>query len=124
LVAFGGAETSTVNAVLLYRLISFWFILVVGWLFIGQMALQVRRGRWSRSAMAAAVEAGPVAYLHPSQAGTLERGEAPELAGAALAGAGGSAGEAAESAVAAQSDERDETGRWSTAVPESEGVPE
>jgi hypothetical protein len=63
------------------------------------------------------VEAGPVAYLHPSQAGALERGEAPELAGAALAGVSGSAGEAAESAVAG-------TERWSTAVQESEGVPE
>ena len=62
LVAFGGAETSTAYAVLLYRIISFWFILVVGWLFIGQMALQVRRGRWTRQAMASEVEAGPVAY--------------------------------------------------------------
>ena len=62
LVAFGGAETSTVDAVLLYRLISFWFILVVGWLFIGQLALQVRQGRWSRQALASGVEAGPVAY--------------------------------------------------------------
>ena len=47
LVAFGGAEASTAYAVLLYRLISFWFILVIGWLFIGQLALQVRRGRWT-----------------------------------------------------------------------------
>jgi putative heme transporter len=62
LVAFGGAETSTAYAVLLYRIISFWFILLVGWLFIGQLALQVRRGRWPRQAMASGVEAGPVAY--------------------------------------------------------------
>jgi hypothetical protein len=62
LVAFGGAETSTAYAVLLYRLISFWFILALGWLLIGEMALEVRRGRWRRSAMAAPVEAGPVAY--------------------------------------------------------------
>jgi hypothetical protein len=121
LVYFGGTETSTVNAVLLYRLISFWFILVLGWLLIGQMALQVRRGRWSRSAMAAAVEAGPVAYLHPSQAGALERGEVPELAGVAVAGTAGSVGEAAETAVAAESAGRD---RSPSAVPESEGVPE
>ena len=46
LVAFGGAETSTAYAVLLYRVISFWMILVIGWLLIGQLALQVRRGRW------------------------------------------------------------------------------
>ena len=62
LVAFGGAETSTAYAVLLYRVISFWMILVVGWLFIGQLALQVRRGRWPRQALSTEVEAGPVAY--------------------------------------------------------------
>jgi uncharacterized membrane protein YbhN (UPF0104 family) len=63
LVAFGGAETSTAYAVLLYRVISFWFILAIGWLFIGQLALQVRRGRWPRQAMASGVEAGPEAYV-------------------------------------------------------------
>ncbi len=62
LVAFGGAEASTAYAVLLYRLISFWMILLVGWLLIGQLALQVRQGRWTRQAMASEVEAGPVAY--------------------------------------------------------------
>jgi hypothetical protein len=62
LVAFGGQVSSTTDAVLLYRLISFWFILVLGWLLIGEMALEVRRGRWRRSAFDAPVEAGPVAY--------------------------------------------------------------
>ncbi len=62
LVAFGGAEASTAYAVLLYRIISFWMILVIGWLFIGQLALQVRRGRWSRQALSSDVEAGPEAY--------------------------------------------------------------
>jgi uncharacterized protein (TIRG00374 family) len=62
LVAFGGQVDATTDAVLLYRLISFWFILALGWLFIGEMALEVRRGRWNRSAMEAPVEAGPVAY--------------------------------------------------------------
>jgi putative heme transporter len=62
LVAFGGPEASTAYAVLLYRIISFWMILVIGWLFIGQLALQVRRGRWSREALSSEVEAGPVAY--------------------------------------------------------------
>jgi putative heme transporter len=62
LVAFGGAETSTAYAVLLYRLISFWMILVIGWLLVGDLALQVRRGRWARQAMASSVEAGPVAH--------------------------------------------------------------
>ena len=63
LVEFGGPVASTSYAVLLYRLISFWFILGLGWLFIGEMALEVRRGRWGRSAMAAPVEAG-VAHRH------------------------------------------------------------
>jgi uncharacterized protein (TIRG00374 family) len=62
LVAFGGSESSTAFAVLLYRIISFWMILVIGWLFIGQLALQVRRGRWNRQALSTEVEAGPVAY--------------------------------------------------------------
>jgi hypothetical protein len=62
LVAFGGPEATTAYAVLLYRLISFWMILVVGWIFIGQFALQVRRGRWNRQALASDVEAGPEAY--------------------------------------------------------------
>jgi uncharacterized membrane protein YbhN (UPF0104 family) len=63
LVAFGGGATSTAYAVLLYRIISFWFILALGWSLIGEMALEVRRGRWSRSAMEAPVAAGPVAYV-------------------------------------------------------------
>ena len=62
LVAFGGSESTTPYAVLLYRIISFWFILVIGWSFIGQLALQVRRGRWQRQAMSTDIEAGPVAY--------------------------------------------------------------
>ncbi len=62
LVAFGGAEASTAYAVLLYRVISFWMILLIGWLLIGQLALQVRLGRWPRQAMTSEVEAGPVAY--------------------------------------------------------------
>ena len=37
-------------------------ILVIGWLLIGQLALQVRRGRWPRQALTSEVEAGPVAY--------------------------------------------------------------
>jgi uncharacterized protein (TIRG00374 family) len=48
LVAFGGAQVTTVDAVLLYRLISFWLVLVVGWAMWGSLALQVRRGRWPR----------------------------------------------------------------------------
>ena len=63
LVAFGGAEASTAYAVLLYRIISFWLILVIGWLFIGQLALQVRRGRWTRARpWRARWRPGPEAY--------------------------------------------------------------
>jgi putative heme transporter len=59
LVAFGGDQTSTVDAVLLYRIVSFWLVLPVGWSLCGQLALEVRRGRWSRQALAAPVDAGP-----------------------------------------------------------------
>jgi hypothetical protein len=96
LVAFGSSETGTVDAVLLYRLISFWFILALGWLFIGQLALQVRRGRWSRSAMTAGVEAGPVAYRHPSEVGAAER--AATATGTATASAAASQATALSSA--------------------------
>jgi uncharacterized protein (TIRG00374 family) len=70
LVAFGGSEASTAYAVLLYRLISFWFILVLGWTLIGEMALEVRRGRWNRAALDSTVEAGPEAYATPEEATT------------------------------------------------------
>jgi uncharacterized protein (TIRG00374 family) len=84
LVAFGGQEASTAYAVLLYRVISFWFILALGWFFIGEMALQVRRGLWRRSATDTAVEAGPEAYGPPAggpapavaESGSAREGEA------------------------------------------------
>ena len=50
---FGGAHASTVDAVLVYRLISFWGVLVVGWSAWAWGAMGVRRGRWPRYAMAA-----------------------------------------------------------------------
>ena len=59
LVAFGGAQTATVDAVLMYRLISFWLVLFVGWALWGELALEVRRGRWRRHAFAAHVAAAP-----------------------------------------------------------------
>jgi putative heme transporter len=58
LVAFGGARLTTVDAVLMYRLVSFWFVLVVGWGLWAVLALEVRRGRWTRSALTAPAEAG------------------------------------------------------------------
>jgi hypothetical protein len=36
-----------VAAVFVYRLISFWFELVVGWAAAGVLALGARRGRWA-----------------------------------------------------------------------------
>ncbi len=61
LVAFGGAHLTTVDAVLLYRLISFWLVLVVGWLLWGELALEVRRGRWNREVPMPAIESVPLA---------------------------------------------------------------
>jgi uncharacterized protein (TIRG00374 family) len=45
LVAFGGAKLSTVAAVLLYRLISFWLAVPVGWVSWGVLALLGRSRR-------------------------------------------------------------------------------
>jgi uncharacterized protein (TIRG00374 family) len=49
LVAFGGDRTATVEAVVIYRLISFWAELVIGWAAVGVGAFQVRAGRWPRA---------------------------------------------------------------------------
>ena len=92
LVAFGGAEASTAYAVLLYRIISFWMILVIGWLLIGQLALQVRRGRWPRQAMASEVEAGPEAYDGPRGAGPGNGGGRMKFVGGAGTGHGSGRG--------------------------------
>jgi len=45
LVTFGGAQDSTVAAVLVYRLISFWLMLPVGWASWGTLTLAGRRNR-------------------------------------------------------------------------------
>ena len=50
LVAYGGAEASSVAAVLVYRVISFWALLVVGWALVGALALVSRRLEASRAA--------------------------------------------------------------------------
>lgn len=54
LVTFGGAQSSTVAAVLIYRLISFWLILPVGWGSWGALSLA---GRNRRRGSTAVVEA-------------------------------------------------------------------
>ncbi len=66
LVEFGGAQGATVDAVLMYRLISFWLVLAVGWVWWGFLASQVRRGVWNRSAMEAPIvtEGAAVAPAH------------------------------------------------------------
>jgi putative heme transporter len=79
LTAFGGASLKNiVDAVLMYRIISFWLILVIGWALWGNLAIQVRRGRWRRRALSTRVEAGvaieddvdplPISDLDPSSA--------------------------------------------------------
>ncbi len=45
LVTFGGGTESTVAAVLLYRLVSYWMMLPVGWASWGTLALAGRRAR-------------------------------------------------------------------------------
>ena len=65
LVDFGGNLTATVGAVVIYRLISFWGELVVGWAAVGVGALQVRAGRWPKA----------VAGLGPDPVDALARAE-------------------------------------------------
>ena len=43
LVAYGGIEASTVAAVLLYRLVSFWLPVPAGWAVLGALSLRRRR---------------------------------------------------------------------------------
>ncbi|HZU71131.1 MAG TPA: YbhN family protein [Acidimicrobiales bacterium] len=43
LVAYGGSAPSSVAAVLIYRLISFWALLLVGWACVGALAVIARR---------------------------------------------------------------------------------
>jgi len=64
---FGGGTAADIAAVLVYRLISFWLVLVVGWGSWGGLALGVRRGRWARSALHAPVEEGVVTAQPPGQ---------------------------------------------------------
>jgi putative heme transporter len=60
LVAFGGAEVSTVAAVLVYRIVSFWGFLPVGWL--AWVGLALKRRREARAAARNPVE--PAALPH------------------------------------------------------------
>ena len=61
LVAFGGAETSTVAAVLLYRILSFWAELPVGWITWGAMTWAANRASEQPIAVKSAEIGEPVA---------------------------------------------------------------
>jgi hypothetical protein len=77
LVAFGGAEQSTVAAVLCYRIVSFWGYLPVGWLSWCGMALWNRRldkraaARQGIARVLAAVEDGSATIVSPSPSNTM-----------------------------------------------------
>src|SRR6185312_4932039 len=58
LVTFGGGAESTVAAVLLYRVVSFWMILPLGWSCWGALALAGRRSDRHRPRTVAALESG------------------------------------------------------------------
>ncbi|MGH8989090.1 MAG: lysylphosphatidylglycerol synthase transmembrane domain-containing protein [Acidimicrobiales bacterium] len=73
---FGGGTGADIAAVLVYRLISFWLVLVVGWGSWGGLALGVRRGRWARSALHAPIEAGVVTAPEAEAAEDAEDGGA------------------------------------------------
>lgn len=74
LVAFGGAQVATVDAVLLYRLISFWMVLVIGWLLVGVLALEVRRGKWGRDPLSSSDETDTAARRDPESAPAVSPG--------------------------------------------------
>jgi len=63
---FGGGTAADIAAVLVYRLLSFWLVLLVGWGSWSGLAFGVRRGRWTRRALHAPVEPGVL--TSPSQA--------------------------------------------------------
>jgi uncharacterized protein (TIRG00374 family) len=81
LIAYGGLPAPTVAAVLIYRIVSFWLALPVGW---ASWALIVHRGRRTDREVAEATEQGRVP---PSPGGTAD-GDAP---GAAAPGGPGQA---------------------------------
>lgn len=78
---FGGGTTADVAAVLVYRLISFWLVLVVGWSSWGGLALGIRRGRWPRRALTAPVEP----HVIEAEAGAAAEAAAAGAAAAAAA---------------------------------------
>lgn len=58
LVNFGGGTDATVAAVLLYRLVSFWMMLPIGWVAWGGLTVQARRARDAGREQVPALESG------------------------------------------------------------------
>ncbi|HVX20233.1 MAG TPA: YbhN family protein [Acidimicrobiales bacterium] len=73
---FGGVHTAGIDAVFIYRLVSFWLVLLIGWAACGGLAWGVRRGRWPRHALAAAVA------VHPAGGTPVDVGALPPPAAA------------------------------------------
>lgn len=99
---FGGGTTADIAAVFVYRLISFWLVLLVGWGSWGSLAIGVRRGRWARSSRHTPVEPHVIeveeeAMAHDGWAGHRD-GEAPALPREPGDGAAGASGDVPGSA--------------------------
>lgn len=60
LIAYGGVRASSVAAVIIYRVLSFWLPLLLGWSVAGALALRARRGRRERTPVGNPLYAGPV----------------------------------------------------------------
>ena len=69
LVTFGGGQISTVAAVLVYRIVSFWGYLPVGWIFWGGLTWHNRRADQTvaLSTQALATPATPTAPVLPEE---------------------------------------------------------
>jgi uncharacterized protein (TIRG00374 family) len=50
LVAYGASRLPAVSAVLAFRIVNYWLAVAVGWVSVGLVALQSRRGPDSRNA--------------------------------------------------------------------------
>jgi hypothetical protein len=63
---FGGVSGKDVAAILIYRIVSFWLPVGVGWLNVGGLSLAVRAGRYDRYALNAPVAPGVIALESPT----------------------------------------------------------
>jgi uncharacterized protein (TIRG00374 family) len=69
LVQFGGGTGASVEAVFVYRLISFWLELLVGWSAAGLLTLGVRRGRFPRGVRGPAPDGVEATEVHAESRG-------------------------------------------------------